>query len=454
MPDKWEYPWYAAWDLAFHCVALSHLDPRAAKHQLRLLLREWYMHPSGELPAYEWAFGDVNPPVHAWAALTIFRIDGGTDVDFLARAFHKLLINFTWWVNRKDALANNIFEGGFLGLDNIGPFDRSAGLPPGVVLEQSDGTAWMAKFCLNMLEMALHLANHDRSYEDVALKFFEHFAYIAAAMNRGGLWDEQDGFYYDLLRLPAGEVVPLRGRSMVGLVPVLASVTLLAALWERLPDFRARARWFLENKPELAGAWHADIRDGRGVLMLTDEARLRRMLAAMLDEEEFLSPYGLRSLSRHHKEHPFVLTLPSGEARLDYEPAESTSGSFGGNSNWRGPIWFPLNYLVIASLRSLHAGLGDPFTVELPTRSGRHAHLGQVADEIERRLLGLFLRDDRGRRPFWGDHPRVQGDPAWRDHLLFHEYFHGDTGEGLGASHQTGWTALVASLLAARRRSG
>ena len=375
MPDKWEYPWYAAWDLAFHCVVLAHIDPAAAKHQLLLMCREWYMHPNGQLPAYEWAFSDVNPPVHAWAALTVFRIDGGTDFEFLARAFQKLLINFTWWVNRKDALGDNIFEGGFLGLDNIGPFDRSAVLPAGQTLEQSDGTAWMAKFCLNMLEMALRLANHDRSYEDVALKFFEHFASIAAAMSE--LWDEQDGFFYDRLRMPDGSVLPVRARSMVGLLPLFAAVQLDASLWERLSEFRKHANWFVTNKPQLAGFLRYFAKDDRPELIaLVDETRLRRVLARMLDETEFLSPYGLRSLSRYHREHPLVIAVPGGEARLDYEPAESTDGLFGGNSNWRGPIWFPLNVLALESLRHLHACLGDGFTVELPTGSGVQAHLG------------------------------------------------------------------------------
>ncbi|HTS55321.1 MAG TPA: glucosidase [Burkholderiales bacterium] len=450
MPDKWEYPWYAAWDLAFHCVVLAHIDPAAAKHQLLLLCREWYMHPNGQLPAYEWRFGDVNPPVHAWAALAVFRIDGARDFGFLASAFHKLLINFTWWVNRKDALGDNIFEGGFLGLDNIGPIDRSAMLPGGELLEQSDGTAWMAKYCLNMLEMALRLANQDRSYEDVALKFFEHFASIATAMNE--LWDEREGFFYDRLRHPDGSIVPVRARSMVGLLPLFAAVELSASLWERLSDFRARANWFIANKPQRSAFLRYFVKDDRPELIaLVDEARLRRVLACMLDENEFLSPYGLRSLSRYHREHPLVVALPGGEARLDYEPAESTTGLFGGNSNWRGPIWFPLNFLALESLRHLNASLGDGFTVELPTGSGRQANLGEVADEIERRLLRLFLLDDKGRRPVFGDTALFQSDPAWRDHILFYEYFHGDTGEGLGASHQTGWTALAGALVASRR---
>jgi hypothetical protein len=449
MPDKWEYPWYAAWDVAFHCVVLAHIDPAAAKHQLLLMCREWYMHPNGQVPAYEWKFGDVNPPVHAWAALAVFRIDGAKDFNFLARTFHKLLINFTWWVNRKDALGDNIFEGGFLGLDNIGPFDRSAMLPSGELLEQSDGTAWMAKFCLNMLEMALRLANHDRSYEEVALKFFEHFASIATAMNE--LWDEQDGFFYDRLRHPDGTIVPVRVRSMVGLLPLFAAVELSATLWERLSDFRARANWFIVNKPQLSAFLRYFAKDDRPELIaLVDETRLRRVLARMLDETEFLSPYGLRSLSRYHREHPLVVALPGGEARLDYEPAESATGLFGGNSNWRGPIWFPLNFLALESLRHLHASLGDGFTVELPTGSGRQANLGEVADDIERRLLRLFLLDNKGRRPVFGDTAPFQSDPAWRDHILFYEYFHGDTGEGLGASHQTGWTALAGALVANR----
>jgi hypothetical protein len=450
MPDKWEYPWYASWDLAFHCVTLAYLDPAAAKHQLLLLCREWYMHPNGQLPAYEWSFGNVNPPVHAWAALAVFRIDGERDFLFLARAFQKLVINFTWWVNRKDQLGDNIFEGGFLGLDNIGPIDRST-LPSGELLEQSDGTAWMAKFCLNLLEMALRLANRDRAYEGLAVKFFEHFASIATAMD--ALWDEQDGFYYDRLRCRDGSVLPLRARSMVGLLPLFAAVRLEASLWERLADFRKHANWFLRHRPQQAAflRYHA-VDDRPELIALVDEARLRRLLARMLDPAEFLSPYGLRSLSRYHREHPFLLTLDGQEARLDYEPAESTTDLFGGNSNWRGPIWYPLNFLALESLRHLHEALGDGFTVELPTGSGVEAHLGEVANELERRLLRLFLLDPRERRPVYGEVARFQRDPAWRDHLPFHEYFHGDTGEGLGASHQTGWTALAGALIARRGR--
>ncbi len=449
MPDKWEYPWYAAWDLAFHCIVLAHTDPAAAKHQLLLMGREWYMHPNGQLPAYEWKFEDVNPPVQAWATLAVFRIDGGTDFDFLASAFHKLLINFTWWVNRKDALGDNIFEGGFLGLDNIGPFDRSAMLPDGKVLEQSDGTAWMGKYCLNMLEMALRLANRDRSYEGVALKFFEHFASINRAMAE--LWDDEDGFFYDRLRMPDGSSTPLRARSMVGLLPIFAAVRIDQSLWQNLPDFRRRAGWFLQHRPQLLMHLGEFASDGRlDLITLVDTKKLRRVLARMLDEAEFFSPFGLRSLSRYHREHPLVVNLPNGEARLDYEPAESNCGIFGGNSNWRGPIWFPLNFLALESLRNLHECLGESFTVEMPTGSGVQATLGQVADELESRLLKLFLLDGAGKRPIYGTSKLFQSDPAWRDQFLFYEYFHGDTGEGLGASHQTGWTALIGALIANR----
>jgi len=432
---------------------LAHIDPSAAKHQMLLLAREWYMHPNGQLPAYEWNFGDVNPPVQAWATLAVFRIDGGTDFDFLARAFQKLMINFTWWVNRKDACGDNVFEGGFLGLDNIGPFDRSEMLPNGDVLEQSDGTAWMAKFCLNMLEMALRLANHQPTYEDVAVKFFEHFALIAAAMGR--LWDEQDGFFYDRVRKRDGSMFTVRARSMVGLLPIFAAVQLDASLWERLPMFSKRARWYIENKVGVADFLHMlPTTERPWLISLVGKSRLRQLLSCMLDEAEFLSPYGLRSLSRYHREHPLIVDLDGQGARLDYEPGESRTGLFGGNSNWRGPIWFPLNFLAIESLRHLHASFGEDFTVELPTGSGKQASLEQVSEELERRLLKLFMRDTDGRRPALGSNPRFQRDGAWRDSLLFHEYFHGDTGEGLGASHQTGWTALVGALVANRRLRG
>lgn len=450
MPDKWEYPWYASWDLAFHCIVLAYIDPSASKHQLLLLAREWYMHPNGQLPAYEWNFSDVNPPVQAWAALAVFRIDGGTDFDFLARAFHKLLINFTWWVNRKDAYGDNLFEGGFLGLDNIGPFDRSAMLPDGDVLEQSDGTAWMAKFCLNMLEMALRLANHDPTYEDVAVKFFDHFVLIATAMDK--LWDDQDGFFYDRLRKRDGTAFTVRARSVVGLLPVFAAVELDASLWERLPMFRKRVRWHIEKKLAVADFLHRLPGDDRPWLIsLVGKSRLQQVLGRMLDEAEFLSPYGLRSLSRYHLEHPLIINLEGHIARLDYEPGESRTALFGGNSNWRGPIWLPLNFLAIESLRHLHASFEGGLTVELPTGSGSQASLQQVAEELERRLLRLFLRDADGRRPALGSNPCFQRDGAWCDSLLFHEYFNGDTGEGLGASHQTGWTALAGALVAHRR---
>ena len=449
MPDKWEYPWYAAWDLAFHSVVLAHSDPAMAKNQLLLLAREWYMHPSGQLPAYEWNFSDVNPPVQAWAALAVFRIDGAKDFDFLARIFNKLLINFTWWVNREDVRGDNVFEGGFLGLDNIGPFNRSEMLP-GEVLEQSDGTAWMAKYCLNMLEIALLLADRDQIYEDVAVKFFEHFALIAAAME--SLWDEQDGFFYDRLRKPDGSAITVRARSAVGLLSVFAAVELDASLWRRLPMFRERARWCLEHNPWAKDHLYYLPTNGRsGLIALVEKSRFQRILTRMLDESEFLSPYGLRSLSRYHLDHPLVLDFDGRTCRLDYEPGESRSGLFGGNSNWRGPVWFPLNFLAIESLRHLHDFFGDDLTVELPTGSGRKANLQEVAGELERRLLSLFMLDANGRRPAHGANLRFQKDPAWRDSILFYEYFHGETGAGLGASHQTGWTALAGALVAHRR---
>ena len=407
MPDTWEYPWFAAWDLAFHCVVLARIDPSAAKHQLLLLFREWYTHPNGQIPAYEWDFSDVNPPVQAWAALTVFRIDGGGDFDFLARVFHKLLINFTWWVNRKDALGDNVFEGGFLGLDNIGPFDRSAALPAGGVLEQSDGTAWMAKYCLNMLEMALRLANHNWSYEDIAIKFFEHFAAIAAAMNE--LWDDEDGFFYDRLRRPDGATIIVRARSAVGLLPVFASCQMPSSLWEQLPNFRTRVRWFIDNMPnETAFVRYFAVGGRAEMICLVDRPRLERILTRMFDESEFLSPFGLRSLSRYHRDHPLVIGLSGVDQRLDYEPGESTTPLFGGNSNWRGPVWFPLNLLAVESLRGLYRVLGDDFTIELPTGSGKRATLGAAADEIERRLVRLFLKGADGRRPADGAKPAVQ----------------------------------------------
>ncbi len=455
MPDTWEYPWYAAWDLAFHCLALAHLDPSFAKHQLILLCREWYMHPNGQLPAYEWSFGDVNPPVHAWAALRVFGIDGGQDFDFLERVFHKLLLNFTWWVNRKDSEGLNVFEGGFLGMDNIGPIDRSAMLPVEGHLEQSDGTAWMAMFCLNMLEIAFVLAEHDDTYEDLAVKFFEHFAYIAQAMHEQGLWDEEDGFYYDILHLERDRHVPIRVRSMVGLIPLVAATTLGRATMARLPEFTARFQWFLANRPKYAdvvGHIHTlGANEGR-LFSIASPDRLRRILTRMLDESEFLSAHGIRSLSRAHLEKPFEWELGGVSSRVDYQPGESATALFGGNSNWRGPVWFPVNYLVIEALRAYHRYLGSDFTIEMPTGSGVEMTLGEVADELARRLVRLFLADDEGRRPVFGSTDRFQTDPRWNEQLLFFEYFHGDTGAGLGASHQTGWTGLVADLIV--RRSG
>jgi hypothetical protein len=450
MPDPWEYPWFAAWDLAFHCVPIARVDPEFAKAQLILILREWYLHPNGQVPAYEWAFGDVNPPVHAWAALRVFEIDGGRDFTFLARVFHKLMLNFTWWVNRKDADGDNIFAGGFLGLDNIGPIDRSAILPVSGRIEQSDGTSWMAMYALNLLEIAFVLAERDRSYEDTATKFLEHFAYIADALHNKGLWDETDGFFYDVLALDDGRRTPLCVRSMVGLFPLTATTTLGQTTMSRLPEFTARFFWFLQHKAQyrqVVGETH--VRDGAEGRLLAIVAgdRLVRILATMLDENEFLSPHGLRALSRFHKDHPFTLELAGASYTVDYEPAESTSGLFGGNSNWRGPVWFPANYLVIEALRRYANFYGQDLLVEHPTGSGTKMPLDQVADDLARRLVSLFLDDEHGRRPVFGDVALFQTDPDWHDLIPFHEYFHGDTGFGLGASHQTGWTGLVVDLI-------
>jgi hypothetical protein len=454
MPDTWEYPWYAAWDLAFHCIALAHVDAEFAKTQLIFMCREWYMQPYGQLPAYEWAFSDVNPPVHAYAALRVFHIDGSRDYDFLERIFHKLLLNFTWWVNRKDAEGNNVFEGGFLGLDNIGPFDRSEALPVDGVLEQSDGTAWMAMYCLNMLEIALIMARHDHAYEDIATKFFEHFTLIALAMNDQGLWDEEDGFYYDVLRYADGRRTPMRARSILGLIPLFAVTVLDADMLVRLPDFAQRFEWYAQHMPRSQQIIEHITVPGQGerrLLSIVGHERLRRILSRMLDEGEFLSPYGVRSLSRYHLDHPFVVELGDVTRRLDYEPAESTTPLFGGNSNWRGPIWFPINYLIFAGLHRFHHYFGDDFTVECPTGSGVPMSLLGVADHLAERLHALFL-DDHGRRPIFGGTERFQRDPAWHNLLLFNEYFHGDNGAGLGASHQTGWTGLIADLIAGRGR--
>ncbi len=453
MPDPWEYPWYAAWDLAFHCVPIARVDPEFAKSQLVLMLREWYMHPNGQIPAYEWAFGDVNPPVHAWAALRVFEIDGSRDYDFLARVFHKLLLNFTWWVNRKDSAGNNVFEGDFLGLDTIGPIDRSAPLPVAARLEQSDGTAWMAMYSLNLLEIALVLSGHDASYQDLATKFFEHFAYIADAMRAMGLWDEDDGFFYDVLKFPDGGKAPLRVRSVVGLLPLCATTTLGEQTLTRLPGFAGRFRWFVENKPRYRGVvGETHERDGHvgRLLSIVDGERLQRILATALAEQEFLSPYGLRALSRRHAAEPFGIDLAGQRYTVDYEPGESTTGLFGGNSNWRGPIWFPVNYLVIEAIRRFARFYGDDLTVEHPTGSGHKVVLAELADDLSRRLVAIFLADADGRRPVLGDTELFQRDPRWSALVPFHEYFHGDTGRGLGASHQTGWTGLVAELITQR----
>ncbi len=458
MPDKWEYPWYAAWDLAFHCVVLALIDPDFAKEQLILLPREWYMHPNGQLPAYEWALGDVNPPVHAWAAWRVYKIEkrvrGRADREFLERIFHKLLLNFTWWVNRKDVEGMNVFEGGFLGLDNIGVFDRSAPLPTGGHIEQSDGTSWMGMYCLTMLAMALELAHEDPAYEDVASKFFEHFAYIAHAMNNLGgegiaLWDEEDGFYYDVLHLSGGEHHFLKVRSMVGLIPLLGVETMEPEDVDSLTGFQRRMNWFLDNSPEVRD--HVEMTPGpRGVrrlLTLVNRKQLARVLRYMLGESEFLSPCGIRALSQFHRDHPYVLQLDGDRHTVGYEPAESTTGLFGGNSNWRGPIWFPLNFLLVEALQKFHHYFGDAFKVECPTGSRRAVNLWDVAADLSRRLVKVFLRGPDGRRPVYGGTEKFQTDPHWRDYILFHEYFHGDNGAGLGASHQTGWTGLVAKLI-------
>ena len=455
MPDKWEYPWYAAWDLAFHCVPLALVDSEFAKEQLALMVREWYMHPNGQLPAYEWAFGDVNPPVHAWAAWRVYKMEkkrrGVGDRVFLQRIFHKLLLNFTWWVNRKDAEGRNVFQGGFLGLDNIGVFDRSAPLPTGGHLEQADGSGWMAMYSLNLMAIALELAREDPSYEDVASKFWEHFLHISHAMRNLGLWHEEQGFFYDLLHLPEeGRELPLEIRSMVGLIPLFAVETLEPALMAKLPGFARRLEWFVGNRPELTASVACMKTEGeaeRRLLSIVSPEQLRRVLAVMLDEREFLSPYGIRALSRRHHDEPFVLGVNGQAHQVRYEPGESSTGLFGGNSNWRGPIWFPVNFLLIESLQKFHHYLGDGYRVECPTGSGVYLTLWEVAEELSRRLTSIFLPGEDGHRPVHAGDGRYQGDPHWRDLVLFYEYFHGDTGRGVGASHQTGWTGLVAKLI-------
>ncbi|GJL54879.1 MAG: glucosidase [Nitrospirales bacterium] len=459
MPDKWEYPWYATWDLAFHCLPLAQIDPDFSKEQLLLFLREWYMHPNGQLPAYEWSFDDVNPPVHAWAAWRVYKIDrriqGKADRNFLEQVFHKLLLNFTWWVNRKDPEGKNLFQGGFLGLDNIGVFDRSKELPTGGHFDQSDGTSWMAMYCLNMLAIALELAKTNSAYEGVASKFFEHFVFITDAINGKGddcldLWDEQDGFYYDVLHLPNGHHQKMKIRSMVGLIALFAVETLEPEVVDSLPEFKKRMLWFLENRPEfhrhVATATNSD--GGiRRMLSIVGEDRLPRVLHKMLDQQEFLSPYGIRSLSRYHHETPFMFHANGHGYHVGYEPAESTVPDFGGNSNWRGPIWFPVNYLLIESLQKFHHFLGNAYTVECPTGSGQFISLWETAGELAHRLINIFLKDGNDLRPVYGGITQFQHDPLWKDWIQFHEYFHGDNGAGIGASHQTGWTALVAKLL-------
>jgi hypothetical protein len=459
MPDKWEYPWFAAWDLAFHTIALSTVDVDFAKEQLDLMLQEFFLHPTGQIPAYEWNFSDVNPPVHAWATLFLYRTEqalkGQGDLEFLKRSFAKLMLNFSWWVNRKDRYGNNLFEGGFLGLDNIGVFDRSAPLPTGGNLEQADGTAWMSLFCQNMLEISVELAANDSYFEDIAIKFGDHFLWIAHAMNQtgpDGMWDEEDGFYYDVLRLPDGSASRLKVRSMVGLLPLCATSVIEPWQRERVPRVAEILRERLERMPELRESIHPSGKDhlgygGRGMAALVNPKRLRRILSRMLDENEFFSTYGIRALSRYHAEHPYVFNVHGQEFRVNYLPAESDTGMFGGNSNWRGPIWMPVNALLIRALLSFYLYYGDNFKIECPTGSGNQMNLFEVAKEIANRLTRIFLRDKSGRRPVYGGTEKFQTDPNWKDYILFHEYFHGDNGAGLGASHQTGWTGSVAKLI-------
>jgi len=459
MPDKWEYPWFAAWDLAFHCIPLALLDPDFAKHQLLLLGREWYQHPNGQVPAYEWAFGDVNPPVLAWATWRVYKIDEKAqskgDLLFLERMFHKLLLNFTWWVNRKDAEGLNVFQGGFLGLDNIGVFDRSRQLPTGGRIEQSDGTSWMGMFSLNMLTISLELACSNSAYEDIALKFFEHFLFIAEAMNNIAgegisLWNEEDEFFYDVLHFEHGETIPLKIRSMVGLIPLFAVTTIEPSLLERVPIFKQHLEWFLEHRPDLAklvSRWSEPKMGDRRLLAILRGHRMKRVLYRMLDESEFLSPFGVRALSRIYAEHPYELRVDGAAYTVAYLPAESDSGLFGGNSNWRGPIWFPVNYLIVESLQQFHHYYSDDFLVECPTHSGNKITLNQIADDISHRIIRIFLRDENGERAVFGGNETFNNDPHWRDYIPFYEYFHADNGAGIGASHQTGWTGLVAKLI-------
>ena len=458
MPDKWEFPWFATWDLGFHCVALAHVDPAFAKEQILLMMREWYTHPNGQVPAYEWGFGDVNPPVLSMAAQAIFEIEqsrtGSADYAFLERVFQKMLLDFTWWVNRKDPLGNNIFQGGFLGMDNIGAFDRDS-LPPGYLLGQADGTSWMASFAKNMLSIALLLAERDPIYEDLASKFWEHYIYIAYSMNNTtdpsmSLWDDQDGFFYDFLYTARNRGFPVRARTMVGFVPLFGGSTVSADTFDRYPDFQRRRQWFIEHRPDLVKSIQAMVIPGANknlLLGFVREDQLRRLLGYMLDENEFLSPFGVRAVSRFHLNHPLILNLAGQEHRLDYEPAESTTELFGGNSNWRGPVWMPVNHLILLALRKYHEYYGDSFKIECPTGSGQQKNLQEVAHELATRLIRLFLRDEKGQRPIFGDNPLFNNDPYWRDLIPFYEYFDGDNGRGCGASHQTGWTGLIAQIM-------
>jgi Glycosyl hydrolase family 63 C-terminal domain len=458
MPDKWEFPWFASWDLGFHCVALAYIDPQFAKDQIVLMMREWYTHPNGQVPAYEWDFGDVNPPVLSLAAQAVFQVErertGVADYAFLERVFQKMLLNFTWWVNRKDALGKNIFQGGFLGMDNIGAFDRD-NLPPGYLLGQADGTSWMAAFAKNMLSIALMLADRDPVYEDLASKFWEHYIYIANSMNNPhdsttSLWAERDGFFYDYLYSAVNERFPVRARTMGGFVPIFGGTTVAADTLNKYPAFQRRRQWFIDHRPDLVACIQPMVTPGANQNLLVSfvrEDQLRRLLGYMLDENEFLSPYGVRAVSRRHLEHPLILNLAGQEYRLDYEPGESTTELFGGNSNWRGPVWMPVNHLILLALRQYHAYHGDNFEVECPTGSGKLMTLAEIAHELARRLVRLFLRNKEGKRPVIGDHALFNNDPHWRDLIPFYEYFHGDTGRGCGASHQTGWTGLIAQIL-------
>jgi hypothetical protein len=461
MPDKWEYPWYAAWDLAFHTIPIALVDPEFAKKQLLLLTKEWYMHPNGQLPAYEWAFGDVNPPVHGWATWRVYKIDqklqGKGDRKFLEEVFHKLLLNFTWWVNKKDYNGNNIFQGGFLGMDNIGVFDRSAHLPTGGYIEQSDGTSWMAMFTLNMMRMSLELAKENPTYQSLATKFFEHFLYIAGAIANEGidLWDPEDEFFYDVLHTPDNRRTPMKIRSMVGLIPLFAVEVLDEELFQSMPEFTQRLQWFLQNRPDLANLisrWGEKGKDERHLLSLLRGHRMKKLLKRMLDENEFLSPYGIRALSKVYDKDPFRFYANDSEFSVRYTPGEGDTALFGGNSNWRGPIWFPVNYLLIESLQRFHHYYGDDFKLEHPTGSGNMRTLQQIADDLSERLIKIFTKDEHGHRPVYAHHPAIQTDPNFNNLIFFYEYFHGDSGRGVGATHQTGWTGLVAKLIQPRKK--